>query len=203
MLIWIWTAFSIALLAWLSYSMFEFEDKSLFMPGPLTDGHHQIGVACSACHTDPLADGELIQKACLNCHAEDREKPFDSHPRSKFTDPRNADTLGNIDALRCVTCHREHSPDMSAAKALIAEGKMTAADFPDFDKEDGVFPMLWGVLAAQVQTSLGVLPGPAKVWEQMMTLTDEHRAEREKEVTFYQCQETRSAENWPKTRRQR
>jgi hypothetical protein len=117
MLIWLWTGFSIALLAWLSYNMFEFEDKSLFMPGPLTD---------------PLADGELIHKACLNCHAEDREKPFDSHPRSKFTDPRNADTLGNIDALRCVTCHREHSPDMSAAKALIAEGKMTAADFPDF-----------------------------------------------------------------------
>ena len=117
-LIWIWTAFSIALLAWLSYSMFEFEDKSLFMPGPLTDGHHQIGVACSACHTDPLADGELIQKACLNCHAEDREKPFDSHPRSKFTDPRNADTLENIDALRCVTCHREHQPDMSGANGL-------------------------------------------------------------------------------------
>jgi predicted CXXCH cytochrome family protein len=117
-LIWAWIAVSIVLLALLSYNMFEFEDKSLFMPGPLTDGHHQIGVACSACHTDPLADGELIQKACVNCHGDDRKKPFDSHPRSKFTDPRNADTLENIDALMCVTCHSEHQPDMTAANGL-------------------------------------------------------------------------------------
>ena len=61
-----------------------------------------------------------------------------------------------------------------------------------------VFLMLWSVLAAQVQTSLGVLPGPAKVWEQMMTLADEHRAEREKEVAFYQRQETRNAEKLAK-----
>jgi len=57
----------------------------------------------------------------------------------------------------------------------------------------GVFLMLWSVLAAQVQTSLGVLPGPAKVWEQLLVLTDEHRAEREKAVAFYQRQETRNA----------
>jgi len=62
----------------------------------------------------------------------------------------------------------------------------------------GVFLMLWSVLAAQVQTSLGVLPGPAKVWEQMMTLTDEHRAEREKEVAFHQRQEIRNAEKLAK-----
>ena len=117
-LLWTWIAVTIGLLAWLSYSMFEFQDKSLFMPGPLTDGHHQIGVACSACHTDPLADGEVIQKACLNCHGEDRQKPFDSHPRRKFTDPRNADTLRNIDALLCVTCHTEHQPDMTGANGL-------------------------------------------------------------------------------------
>jgi nitrate/nitrite transport system substrate-binding protein len=32
-----------------------------------------------------------------------------------------------------------YRPDLyeTAAKALIAEGKMTAADFPDFAKEDG------------------------------------------------------------------
>jgi len=57
----------------------------------------------------------------------------------------------------------------------------------------GVFLMLWSVLAAQVQTSLGVLPGPAKVWEQMMTLVDEHQAEREKEAAFYERQEKRNA----------
>ena len=52
----------------------------------------------------------------------------------------------------------------------------------------GVFLMLWSVLAAQVQTSLGVLPGPAKVWEQAMVLVDEHMVEREKEVAFYERQ---------------
>jgi len=56
-----------------------------------------------------------------------------------------------------------------------------------------VFLLLWSVLAAQVQTSLGVLPGPAKVWEQAMSLVDEHQAEREKEVSFYQRQEQRNA----------
>lgn len=62
----------------------------------------------------------------------------------------------------------------------------------------GVFLMLWSVLAAQVQTSLGVLPGPAKVWEQMMTLVDEHQAEREKEAAFHERQETRNAEKLAK-----
>ena len=57
-----------------------------------------------------------------------------------------------------------------------------------------VFLMLWSVLAAQVQTSLGRLPGPAKVWEQAMVLVDEHRAEREKEAAFYERQEKRNAD---------
>ena len=56
-----------------------------------------------------------------------------------------------------------------------------------------IFLMLWSVLAAQVQTSLGQLPGPAKVWEQAMVLVDEHRAEREKESAFYERQEKRNA----------
>jgi len=62
----------------------------------------------------------------------------------------------------------------------------------------GIFLMLWSVLAAQVQTSLGQLPGPAKVWEQAMALVDEHRAEREKEAAFYERQEQRNAERLAK-----
>ena len=54
----------------------------------------------------------------------------------------------------------------------------------------GIFLMLWSVLAAQVQTSLGVLPGPAKVWEQTMVLVDEHKAERVKEAAFNIYDET-------------
>lgn len=98
--------------------MLDGDDKQVFMPGPLSSGHHQIGVACSACHTDPLGGGKVLQQACIDCHGQDRKKPFDSHPRSKFEDPRNADRLENINALVCVTCHVEHQPDITASNGV-------------------------------------------------------------------------------------
>ena len=49
-----------------------------------------------------------------------------------------------------------------------------------------VFLGLWDVGARQVQTSLGILPGPAKVWEQTVVLYEEHQAERGKEEAFYE-----------------
>jgi len=114
----LWFVLSMGLLGGFAYSMLKAEDKTLFMPGPLTDGHYQIDVACTACHTDPLGGGEVIQDACNACHGDEREKPFDSHPRSKFTDPRNADTLENIDARQCISCHTEHQPDMTGNNGL-------------------------------------------------------------------------------------
>lgn len=56
------------------------------------------------------------------------------------------------------------------------------------------FCLLWAGLASKVQTSLGQLPGPTMVWGQAMTLYQEHKAEREKEVAFYERQEQRNAE---------
>jgi len=56
------------------------------------------------------------------------------------------------------------------------------------------FLAIWGAGASQVDTSLGQLPGPVKVWEQSVQLYQEHRAEREKETAFYQRQELRNAE---------
>ena len=50
----------------------------------------------------------------------------------------------------------------------------------------GFFLMLWSVGASQVQTSLGQLPGPAKVWEQAQALYQEHREERSREAAFYE-----------------
>jgi len=49
-----------------------------------------------------------------------------------------------------------------------------------------IFLGLWTVGAKQVVTSLGELPGPAKVWEQTQTLYQEHKAERVKEEKFYE-----------------
>ena len=55
-----------------------------------------------------------------------------------------------------------------------------------------LFMGLWSVLAAQVQTSLGQLPGPAKVWQQATVLLDEHFEERNKEARFYERQHRRN-----------
>ncbi|MCU7958798.1 MAG: ABC transporter permease [gamma proteobacterium symbiont of Bathyaustriella thionipta] len=49
-----------------------------------------------------------------------------------------------------------------------------------------MFLLLWSAGASQVQTSLGVFPGPAKVWQQTQSLWQEHQAERVKEVAFYE-----------------
>ena len=56
-----------------------------------------------------------------------------------------------------------------------------------------VFLALWAIVASQIQTSLGQLPGPAQVWNQSMTLLDEHNEERTKEAAFYERQEKRNA----------
>lgn len=56
------------------------------------------------------------------------------------------------------------------------------------------FLVLWHVGAANVQTSLGVLPGPLAVATELGTLIDEHNTERGKEVAFHARQAERDAE---------
>jgi nitrate/nitrite transport system permease protein len=51
-----------------------------------------------------------------------------------------------------------------------------------------VFLILWHIGAAKVVTSLGQVPGPAQVWEQVQVLVDEHHREREREQAFYDRQ---------------
>jgi len=57
----------------------------------------------------------------------------------------------------------------------------------------GLFLALWGGIASQIQTSLGQVPGPTKVWQQAVSLYDEHVEEREKEIAFYERQDKRNA----------
>lgn len=54
-----------------------------------------------------------------------------------------------------------------------------------------IFLGLWSVGAKNVETSLGILPGPAKVWEQTEALYEEHHAERVKADAFYERIQTR------------
>lgn len=114
----VWTAASLLVAGILAYIVFAADDKTVFMPGPLSDGHHQFVDNCQVCHGEGFSDGEAMQEKCVDCHGDQRVKPFDSHPRSKFTDPRNADRLEAIDALHCVTCHTEHRPEITLANGL-------------------------------------------------------------------------------------
>ena len=114
----IWLGLMSILIAYFSYTLTVSDDKTIFMPGELTGGHHQIGVSCDSCHGESFTDEDTMQNSCIDCHGDQREKPFDSHPREKFTDPRNADRLENINALYCVTCHVEHQPELADKTGL-------------------------------------------------------------------------------------
>lgn len=57
-----------------------------------------------------------------------------------------------------------------------------------------IFLGLWSATAVRIETSLGTVPGPVKVWEQANVLYKEHRTERAKEAAFYERQEKRNSE---------
>ncbi len=50
------------------------------------------------------------------------------------------------------------------------------------------FLFVWHVGAKNINTSLGVFPGPVQVYEQAINLTKEHQADRAKEQAFYDRQ---------------
>ena len=85
-------------------------DRTVFLPGQTSHGHYQIELACNACHTPWMG---VKEEACHACHAAELKAANDTHPKSKFTDPRNADRLKSIRADNCVTCHREHVPEIT------------------------------------------------------------------------------------------
>ena len=93
-------------------------DRSLFLPGETTDGHYQIEIRCEQCHTENFSDVSTIQDSCTGCHAAELKRADDSHPRSKFTDPRNADRVEKLDARWCITCHQEHRPEVTKTMGL-------------------------------------------------------------------------------------
>ncbi len=58
----------------------------------------------------------------------------------------------------------------------------------------GIFLYLWSALAPKVETSLGTIPGPAQVWEQVGNLHSAHQQYYVDAGKFYERQETRNAE---------
>jgi nitrate/nitrite transport system permease protein len=57
-----------------------------------------------------------------------------------------------------------------------------------------VFVTMWATLAPTVQTSLGAVPGPVQVWEQVGELRQDAIREGEREVAFYERQDARNAQ---------
>jgi hypothetical protein len=58
------------------------------------------------------------EAACTECHENELRIAEDSHPKSKFTDPRNAELLKTLDARSCISCHVEHRPEMTNAMGV-------------------------------------------------------------------------------------
>ena len=110
-----WTIWGVATLAFVAYLLFALlaEDKTLYLPGQTSHGHYQIEMQCDACHAEAFGGEDVLQDACMNCHGKELKRAKDSHPKSKFTDPRNANRLEKIDARVCVACHQEHVPEQT------------------------------------------------------------------------------------------
>lgn len=94
------------------------DNKALFLIGATSYGHYQIEMACATCHTDAFGGSDVLQNACVQCHGDELEEAHDSHPKAKFTDPRNADRLDRLDARYCINCHSEHQRENTHAMGV-------------------------------------------------------------------------------------
>lgn len=115
--------------------LFGGPSRASLVIGRTTDGHHQIELACAACHTSPFAGREAIQQACVGCHGKDLAQSKDTHPAKKFTDPRNADRLAKLEATQCVTCHTEHRPSITNAMGVTLPKDYCSLCHEDIGKE--------------------------------------------------------------------
>ncbi len=117
--IWLtWLALVATIFVYYSWRLFATDEKEQFLIGGASYGHYQIEMACETCHTSPFGGTEVLQDACENCHAADLELAHDSHPKKKFTDPRNAYRLEVVDARYCVSCHTEHQHEQTGEMGL-------------------------------------------------------------------------------------
>jgi hypothetical protein len=104
-----WLGLNLVLGSYYAWGLMK-SQKTLYLPGKTTSGHYQIELACNACHDKSFSGTETLQKSCVKCHGAELKEAKDSHPKSKFTDPRNADRVAILDARTCLTCHKEHVP---------------------------------------------------------------------------------------------
>ena len=120
-LLWaLWIGLTLMLAAGASARLYLGGDRTTFLPGDTAGVHHQIEMACETCHTSkPFATQAKIRKdinkTCVSCHKAELKASNDSHPKSKFTNPRMAPFWEKIDARYCTSCHMEHQPEVTNA----------------------------------------------------------------------------------------
>ena len=114
----VWGIVTLSIVGFFAYTLLQAENKDVLLIGDATYGHYQIELACDTCHTDAFGGPEVIQGACEGCHQAELDAAHDSHPKKKFTDPRNADRLEILDARFCTTCHTEHQKEQTHAMGL-------------------------------------------------------------------------------------
>lgn len=123
----LWLALSAGASLWLGAVLRSGADKTMFLPGVTTDGHHQIETQCAACHTaeksaNLFTSSGVPDSACIACHGDDLDAASDSHPARKFKNPENAIFVQHVDALRCITCHREHNQKLTHGMGVTIAG---------------------------------------------------------------------------------
>lgn len=135
-LLWvIWGGATVFLLSFAVVTMAYGGPRQLLLIGRTTSAHHQIELACNACHTRWFGGREAIETSCHSCHGEDLKNAKDNHPATKFRDPRNADRLATLDATKCLTCHVEHQPEMTQPMAVTLPGDFCVACHADIGEE--------------------------------------------------------------------
>jgi len=118
-LLWIfWLLLTLGVVGYYAFTMLFSENKADLLIGESTYGHYQIELACTSCHTQPFGGKEILQNACMNCHAQELDDAKDSHPKKKFTDSRNADAVAILDARYCISCHTEHHKEQTHPMGL-------------------------------------------------------------------------------------
>lgn len=113
----IWLVFTLAIAGYFGYRLLG-DDKEIYLIGETTSGHYQIESECRVCHKKSFGGTDSLQEACMDCHGQELKASDDSHPKSKFTDPRNADRVKKLDARLCITCHREHNREITRTMAV-------------------------------------------------------------------------------------
>jgi hypothetical protein len=111
--------------------------KQLLLPGATSHGHYQIELACESCHNDPFGGEQVLQKACMNCHGAELKEADDSHPKSKFTDPRNADRIAVKAAwteayLTVAGVMKQAAGELAATPAAAVSGTPAGGRFKSF-----------------------------------------------------------------------